>query len=87
VLRLKALVISDAILDKAPSGDLRLLKKEDVRALEGDLDKDEDSQESMANTLDHLPPLGPSDTHVDLPSLRRAYAALFNVVNSFRLHL
>ncbi|XP_052120401.1 ubiquitin-protein ligase E3A isoform X2 [Frankliniella occidentalis] len=83
----------EALLDKAPPGDLRLLKKEDVRTLEGDQDKDEDSQEAAlrehcaqaALVLGHCSrpvrvDIGIWDTYVDLPSLRRAYAALFEQV-------
>lgn len=83
--------VSEALLDKAPPGDLRLLKKEDVRTLEGDQDKDEDSQEAAiraqaALVLGHCSrPVGPDigvwDTYVDLPSLRRAYNALFDQVS------
>lgn len=35
----------DLMLEKAGDKDLKSLKKEDVRALEGDLDKDEDCHE------------------------------------------
>ncbi|XP_034241266.1 ubiquitin-protein ligase E3A isoform X1 [Thrips palmi] len=80
----------EALLDKAPPGDLRLLKKEDVRTLEGDQDKDEDCQEEAmraqtAMALGHCSrPMGADigvwDTYVDLPALRRAYAALFDQV-------
>ena len=78
----------DAMLDKAPK-DLKNLKKEDVRIMEGDLDKDEDSQEVSEeggecsqgsrswNTTSML-----DDVRVDIPSLRRAYKALFEVPGS-----
>lgn len=78
-------------MDKAPPGDLRLLKKEDVRTLEGDQDKDEDCQEEAmraqtAMSLGHCSrpagaDIGIWDTYVDLPSLRRAYTALFDQVS------
>ncbi|KAJ1525999.1 hypothetical protein ONE63_009178 [Megalurothrips usitatus] len=83
----------DVLLDKAPPGDLRLLKKEDVRALEADQDKDEDSQEAAirahcvqaALALGHCSrpvgvDIGVWDTYVDIPSLRRTYTALFEQV-------
>lgn len=83
----------EALLDKAPPGDLRLLKKEDVRTLEGDQDKDEDCQEEAiraqaALVLGHCSrPVGADigiwDTYVDLLSLRRAYTALFDQVGHF----
>lgn len=70
----------DAILDRAPP-DLDNLKKEDIRVLEGDKDKDEDSQESSANCSSPMEvddnPSG--TTTVDIPSLRRAYDALFEL--------
>lgn len=74
----------EAILSKAPL-DLKNLKKEDVRSLEGDLDKDEDSQElaeqgeSSDKTKTYL---APDDITLDLASLRRAYKALFEVPGS-----
>nr|CAD7264827.1 unnamed protein product [Timema shepardi] len=65
----------EAMLDKA-SGDLKKLKKEDVRTLEGETDKDEDSREEEGECnakkercLEEL--------RVDVLSLRRAYQALF----------
>ncbi|XP_063907142.1 ubiquitin-protein ligase E3A isoform X4 [Zophobas morio] len=53
------------------------LKKEEVRSLEGEKDKDEDSSaETSENAV--LP--------VDLPSVRRAYAALFKLKTSIFEH-
>lgn len=60
----------DAILEKAPK-DLKNLKKEDFRILEGDLDKDEDS------CADKEQPPEPHHTTVDLISLRRAMQRLY----------
>ncbi|XP_055626355.1 ubiquitin-protein ligase E3A [Toxorhynchites rutilus septentrionalis] len=61
----------DAMLEKAPE-DLKNLKKEDLRILEGDLDKDEDScAEKMPETKDK------HHTSVDLTSLRRSIKALY----------
>lgn len=57
-------------------GDLSSLKKEDMRSLEGEQDKDEDScmgATSSTNTK-RLP--------VDLSSVRRAYMALFKLPSS-----
>lgn len=75
----------DAMLDKAPK-DLKNLKKEDVRTMEGDLDKDEDSQEAdeeegeCSQSSRSQKSTSPSDDlKVDIPSLRRAYQALFEV--------
>ncbi|GFG33317.1 hypothetical protein Cfor_09976 [Coptotermes formosanus] len=75
----------DAMLDKAPK-DLKNLKKEDVRTMEGDLDKDEDSQEvneeggECSGSSQSWKSSSPSDDlKVDIPSLRRAYKALFEV--------
>ncbi|XP_018332233.1 ubiquitin-protein ligase E3A [Agrilus planipennis] len=65
------------ILDRA-AGDLSGLKKEVVRSLEGEKDKDEDScmvsPSSDRGTKSNLP--------VDLPSVRRAYTALFKLPTS-----
>lgn len=60
----------DAMLEKAP-GDLRSLKKEDLRTLEGDLDKDEDS------CADKIVPVILHHTTVDFVSLNRAMKALY----------
>lgn len=57
-------------------GDLSSLKKEDMRSLEGEQDKDEDScmgATSSANTK-RFP--------VDLSSVKRAYVALFKLPSS-----
>jgi ubiquitin-protein ligase E3 A len=62
----------DVMLEKAP-GDLRNLKKEDLRAMEGDLDKDEDCLASKEVVVE------PSFTSVDLPSLRRTMKRLYDV--------
>ncbi|XP_046395665.1 ubiquitin-protein ligase E3A isoform X1 [Ischnura elegans] len=77
----------DSMLDRAPL-DLKNMKKEDVRTLEGDMDKEIDSQEieegessskkiGTNNVLDKG-----DDVNVDLVSLRRAYEALFEVPSS-----
>ena len=78
----------DELLQKAPK-DLKKLKKEDFRTLEGDLDKDEDScctneeKEKDRN-------LPPHYTSVDLVSLRRAMIKLMetnsNVFDSLNMH-
>ncbi|XP_037037747.1 ubiquitin-protein ligase E3A isoform X1 [Bradysia coprophila] len=60
----------DAILEKAPK-DLKNLKKEDFRTLEGDLDKDEDSSDNSDK------PPEPHHTTVDFVSLRRAMLRLY----------
>uniref|UniRef100_A0A8D8P8B6 Ubiquitin-protein ligase E3A n=2 Tax=Culex pipiens TaxID=7175 RepID=A0A8D8P8B6_CULPI len=61
----------DRMLEKAPE-DLKNLKKEDLRTLEGDLDKDEDS------AAEKPPPVQDNhQTTVDLVSLRRAMKALY----------
>ncbi|CAH1174272.1 unnamed protein product [Phaedon cochleariae] len=55
------------------AGDLSGLRKEEVRTLEGEKDKDEDScAEASKNSI--LP--------VDIPAVRRAYAALFKLKSS-----
>ncbi|XP_069679377.1 ubiquitin-protein ligase E3A isoform X2 [Periplaneta americana] len=78
----------DAMLDKAPK-DLKNLKKEDVRIMEGDLDKDEDSQEvneeggeCSQSSQSRKSASCPDDLRVDIASLRRAYKALFEVPGS-----
>ncbi|XP_044263019.1 ubiquitin-protein ligase E3A [Tribolium madens] len=66
--------------DKSPNEtnlDETGLKKEDVRSLEGEKDKDEDSS---ADTSDG------SILPVDLPSVRRAYSALFKLKTSIFEH-
>jgi ubiquitin-protein ligase E3 A len=72
----------DAMLDKAPK-DLKNLKKEDVRMMEGDMDKDEDSLETGECSLNSQDQ-GTSckslnSNQLDIPSLRRAYHALFEL--------
>ncbi|XP_065079468.1 ubiquitin-protein ligase E3A [Ochlerotatus camptorhynchus] len=67
----------DAMLEKAPE-DLKNLKKEDLRTLEGDLDKDEDSCAEKA-------PPETKERHyttVDLVSLRRSMKALYEANSS-----
>lgn len=61
----------DALLEKAPK-DLKNLKKEDFRTLEGDLDKDEDSSADIEQKRE------PHHTTVDLVSLRRTMYKLYN---------
>jgi hypothetical protein len=53
------------------------LKKEEVRSLEGEKDKDEDSSAETSDSA-ILP--------VDLPSVRRAYSALFKLKTSIFEH-
>ncbi|KAK7870299.1 hypothetical protein R5R35_011808 [Gryllus longicercus] len=71
----------EAILNKAPK-DLKNLKKEDVRTLEGEPDKDEDSQElaesveSGATSRLQYHSTSPDDIGLDFASVRRAYKAL-----------
>lgn len=60
----------DAILEKAPK-DLKKLKKEDFRTLEGDLDKDEDSSADRETNIES------HSTTVDLPSLKRSIQKLY----------
>ncbi|XP_063708431.1 ubiquitin-protein ligase E3A isoform X2 [Culicoides brevitarsis] len=62
----------DAMLDKAPD-DLKSMKKEDLRALENDPDKDEDCLASKEE------PPQPHYTTVDLPSLKRSVKKLFEI--------
>ncbi|KAJ4451048.1 hypothetical protein ANN_02484, partial [Periplaneta americana] len=66
----------DAMLDKAPK-DLKNLKKEDVRIMEGDLDKDEDSQEvneeggeCSQSSQSRKSASCPDDLRVDIASLQ-----------------
>uniref|UniRef100_A0A182T4I7 Ubiquitin-protein ligase E3A n=1 Tax=Anopheles maculatus TaxID=74869 RepID=A0A182T4I7_9DIPT len=63
----------EKMLARAPAGDLRNIKKEDLRSLEGDLDKDEDSKAPMKPVPD-VP--DPAHTTVDVESLRRALKTL-----------
>lgn len=65
------------ILEKASKSDLKTMKKEDLRTLEGETDKDEDSCAEIEEK-----PKDPSDTTVDLPSLRRSLIKLFKLDNS-----
>lgn len=68
----------DELLQKAK--DLKKLKKEDFRTLEGDLDKDEDSSCTEINKLE---PVAPKHyTNVDLVSLRRAMTNLMETKSS-----
>lgn len=62
----------DAMLEKAPN-DLKSMKKEDLRALENDPDKDEDCLASKEE------PRQPHYTTVDLPSLKRSVKKLFEI--------
>lgn len=55
------------------SDGIKGLKKEDVRSLEGEKDKDEDSSAESSKTV--IPP-------VDIPSVRRAFTALFKLKTS-----
>lgn len=71
----------DAMLEKAPK-DLKNLKKEDVRTMEGDMDKDEDSKQSEEQEETSLDNAPHDDIIIDLCSLRRAYKALFEVPNN-----
>uniref|UniRef100_A0AAG5DUH1 Ubiquitin-protein ligase E3A n=1 Tax=Anopheles atroparvus TaxID=41427 RepID=A0AAG5DUH1_ANOAO len=63
----------DRILARAPPGDLRNMKKEDIRSLEGDLDKDEDSK-APPDTAQAIP--DPTYNDVDVAALRRSLKAL-----------
>ena len=64
----------EKMLARAPAGDLRNMKKEDLRSLEGDLDKDEDSKAPVESVPD-VP--DPAHTTVDVESLRRSMKALY----------
>ncbi|XP_017772086.1 PREDICTED: ubiquitin-protein ligase E3A isoform X2 [Nicrophorus vespilloides] len=66
----------DAMLDIA-TGDFMTLKKEDVRSLEGEKDKDEDSCVDATSCEGVRKRM-----ELDYPSLRRSYAALFNLPNN-----
>lgn len=65
-------------------GSLTGLKKEDVRSLEGEKDKDEDSSGTTRGVDSGTPndPRSRGRRHVDLPSVRRAYSALFKLSSS-----
>ncbi|XP_052902298.1 ubiquitin-protein ligase E3A [Anopheles moucheti] len=65
----------EKMLARAPAGDLRNIKKEDLRSLEGDLDKDEDSKAPIKLVPD-VP--DPAHTTVDVESLRRSLKALYD---------
>ncbi|XP_055855147.1 ubiquitin-protein ligase E3A isoform X2 [Episyrphus balteatus] len=65
------------LLEKAGKSDLKSMKKEDLRTLEGETDKDEDSSAEIEEK-----PKDPSDTTVDLLSLRRSLIKLFKLDNS-----
>uniref|UniRef100_A0A1Y1KR63 Ubiquitin-protein ligase E3A n=2 Tax=Photinus pyralis TaxID=7054 RepID=A0A1Y1KR63_PHOPY len=56
------------------TGDFKGLKKEDVRSLEGEKDKDEDCCMGSPSDIESK-----SLLPVDLPSVRRAYSALFKI--------
>lgn len=62
----------DALLERAPA-DLKTLKKEDFRALEGDLDKDEDDSDEPEPAMSE-----PHHTTVDIVSLRRIMKRLYD---------
>lgn len=66
----------EAMLEKAPE-DLKNLKKEDLRTLEGDPDKDEDSSAEKSTEIKEN-----HHTTVDLDSLRRAMKALYKAKSS-----
>ncbi|XP_047121045.1 ubiquitin-protein ligase E3A isoform X1 [Schistocerca piceifrons] len=73
----------DAVLEKAPKN-LKNLKKEDVRIMEGDMDKDEDSTEMSCDVEGAECQSSESKTKsvkdevwIDFASLRRTYEALF----------
>ncbi|XP_055907876.1 ubiquitin-protein ligase E3A isoform X2 [Eupeodes corollae] len=65
------------ILERAGKSDLKSLKKEDLRTLEGETDKDEDSSAELEEK-----PRDPGDTLVDYDSLRRSLNKLFELDNS-----
>lgn len=77
----------EVMLEKAGEKDLKTLKKEDVRTLEGDLDKDEDchelelEKEKGENSYSRkmLKRTDSVDTSIDVASLKRAYAQLFKL--------
>lgn len=72
-----------ALLDRAPDTLLRPpadLNKEAVRSLQGE-DKDEDSSDPSPTVPNN------DDTSVDLPSVRRAFEALWSVPGAENIHL
>lgn len=71
----------DELLQKAPK-DLKKLKKEDFRTLEGDLDKDEDSSCANDGNKKNERDLPRHYTSVDLISLRRAMTHLLETKSS-----
>ncbi|XP_055691470.1 ubiquitin-protein ligase E3A isoform X1 [Lutzomyia longipalpis] len=72
--RARAVTPIDLLLRKATQKDLRNLTKEDLRSLEGDLDKDEDSSCAGKET-----PPETHETDVDVLSLRRSVKQLFGI--------
>ncbi|GAB0091217.1 Ubiquitin-protein ligase E3A [Sergentomyia squamirostris] len=72
--RQRAVTPIDLLLRKAPQKDLRNLTKEDLRSLEGDLDKDEDSSCAGREPVPEI-----HETDVDVKSLRRAVKQLFGL--------
>lgn len=66
----------ETMLDRA-GGDLSHLKKEDMRSLEGEQDKDEDSCQDLQSSSSNK-----SKLPVDLAAVRRAYAGLFKLQNN-----
>ncbi|ETN67687.1 ubiquitin-protein ligase [Anopheles darlingi] len=81
----KATSSIDRMLARAPQGDLRMLKKEDLRSLEGDLDKDEDSKAPVEESPQE--PSDPAHTSVDLASLRSTMKALYTTQASVFDHI
>jgi ubiquitin-protein ligase E3 A len=63
----------DEILEKVPQ-DPKDLKKEDIRSLEGDLDKDED----CSDIKDQEEVEDPTKTNIDFPGLRRSMKKLYD---------
>lgn len=59
----------DAMLERVPGGDLSRLRKEDVRTMQGEPDKDEDSCQITSCSPELRPPL-------DIPAIRRSYEML-----------
>ncbi|XP_059608473.1 ubiquitin-protein ligase E3A isoform X2 [Phlebotomus argentipes] len=72
--RARAVTPIDLLLRKAPQKDLRQLTKEDLRSLEGDLDKDEDSSCAGKETPPEI-----HETDVDVVGLRRSVKQLFGL--------
>lgn len=68
----------EEMLKKAPK-DLKSIKKEDLRILEGDLDKDEDSTANKDDDEQIEPKSSSNDTTVDLSGLRKAMQKLFEL--------